>query len=367
MKYHVVHKRRARRLHHRRRPVTTTNTAPEADPLVQIEFGLWWPASDPDRLRGLAAAWEAMAFALDAAAEDLADHRATVTSTNQGAAVDAFAGFVDGWTTGHLPEAAAHCRELATACRDFASAVDEARDTIRRLAIEITASIAIGAGLAILTAGISAGAAATVTAAAVTRAGIVATSLAARVIAILSRVVTFAGVGALEAGATNLVIQTGRNAATNQNHDPFAGYDLDELTISTAGGAVFGAGLGTLRSIPLTRGLEPAVDATRLPGGVSGLPRTGSGLKPDLHHDFPVLIDTTSGNGRRFLIPHRRPGGGISAMPDELIQANGRLNAQDGIYEWIVRNGSVVHRRFIPRGVINGVPNQRPPRLHGGR
>ncbi|MEX2658341.1 MAG: hypothetical protein WD232_01495, partial [Acidimicrobiales bacterium] len=232
---------------------------------VQVEFGLWWPASDPEGLLNLAAAWEAMAGAIDAAAEDLVDHRGAVTGANEGAAIDAFARLLGGWTGSHLLAAAEHCRELATACRDFAEAVEDARDTIRQLAIEIAASIAIGVGLAILTAGISTGAAATFTAGAVARAGIVATSLTARVIAIVSRVVTFAGVGALEAGATNLVIQTGRNAATNPNHDPFSGYNLEELTVSTVGGGLLDGAFGGIRSIPLIRGIEPAVPPPRPP------------------------------------------------------------------------------------------------------
>ena len=340
--------------------MSDTATEPEADPQVEIEFGLWWPAADPDRLRDLAAAWDAMAVALDAGSDGLGTQRDAVTGANEGDAIDAFARYIDGWTTSHLPDAADQCRELAAASREFAGAVDEARDTIRQLAIEIAASIAIGVGLAILTAGVSAGAAAGITAAAVARAGIVATSLAARVVAILSRVVVFAGVGAVESGATNLVIQTGRNAITNPNHDPLAGYDLDELAVSTAAGGVLGGGFGGIRSTPLIRGAEPAVDATR--SGITGLTRVGSAAtKIDPHHAFPNLVDNFAVGGTRFLIPRRVPGGAVARLQDELVQVSGSLNGREGIFEWIIRNGQVVHRRFIPRGLVNGVPNQLPP------
>ena len=34
---------------------------------------------------------------------------------------------------------------------------------------------------------------------------------------------------------------------------------------------------------------------------------------------------------------------------------------QNGVFEWIVDStDGVTHRRFIPNGTINGIPNQRP-------
>lgn len=207
---------------------------PPEERVETIEFGLWWPSAEPDELRQAARAWEAMASSLDATAQSLRDHGARVTAANRGRAVDGFADYVARWTEDQLPAAAASCRSIATAFADYAEAVEDVRGQIRQMAMEIAATVAIGAGLAWLTAGLSAGAAAGITAAMVARAGLLATSTAARVIAMCSRIVVFAGVGALEGAAANLVVQTGRNTITNENHDPFGGYDVGELAWCSA-------------------------------------------------------------------------------------------------------------------------------------
>ncbi|MGH9155915.1 MAG: WXG100 family type VII secretion target [Acidimicrobiales bacterium] len=339
---------------------TETEVPPE-EQVETIEFGLWWPSADPGDLRQAARAWRAMADALEAAARELRGHAAEVAADNRGRAVDAFSSYIEGWTGTHLPTAAENCRAIATAFTDYADAVDNVRDQIRQMAIEIAATVAVGVGLAFFTAGLSAGAAAGNTAAMVARAGLLATSMAARVIAICSRIVAFAGVGALEGGATNLVIQTGRNAITNPNHDPFSGYDAGEVGWSVAGGAVVGSAFGALRAVPIMRGVEPAVDSSRPPFGVTGATRSSSALKIDPHHGFADLVDHATAGSRRTLILRRGPGGAVVGQ-DELMQRGGSLNGVDGVFEWIVRNGEVVHRRFIPRGVVNGVPNQVPPK-----
>lgn len=94
--------------------------------------------------------------------------------------------------------------------------------------------------------------------------------------------------------------------------------------------------------------------------GVSGIPRTGSALKTDLHHAFPDLVDNFSGSGQVFSIPTKGPGGVVVRQSD-LHQVTGSLNGGDGVFEWIVDVDEITHRRFIPGGTVTGFPNQVPP------
>jgi hypothetical protein len=41
-----------------------------------------------------------------------------------------------------------------------------------------------------------------------------------------------------------------------------------------------------------------------------------------------------------------------------LSQIKGSNNGVDGVFEWIVDEGNVTHRRFIPGGQVTGRPNQ---------
>jgi hypothetical protein len=93
--------------------------------------------------------------------------------------------------------------------------------------------------------------------------------------------------------------------------------------------------------------------------GVSGLSRTGSALKSDPHHAFPNLVDNFARDAKRFEIPTRGPGGQI-VRTSELFQVEGSLNGQPGVFEWIVDQDKISHRRFIPGGTVTGFPNQIP-------
>lgn len=44
----------------------------------------------------------------------------------------------------------------------------------------------------------------------------------------------------------------------------------------------------------------------------------------------------------------------------ELRQIEGSNNGVGGVFEWIVDEGNVTHRRFIPGGQVTGLPNQIP-------
>lgn len=89
-------------------------------------------------------------------------------------------------------------------------------------------------------------------------------------------------------------------------------------------------------------------------------PRTGSANKiDDGQHGFSNLIDNYAGSATSFEIDTKGPGGEI-VRTSELLQIEGSSNGIEGVFEWIVDEGNVTHRRFIPNGTITGYPNQNP-------
>lgn len=50
----------------------------------------------------------------------------------------------------------------------------------------------------------------------------------------------------------------------------------------------------------------------------------------------------------------------------ELRQIEGSNNGIGGVFEWIVDQGNVTHRRFIPGGKVTGLPNQVPKKYGEG-
>ncbi|MDH0661518.1 hemagglutinin repeat-containing protein [Pseudomonas sp. GD03858] len=93
---------------------------------------------------------------------------------------------------------------------------------------------------------------------------------------------------------------------------------------------------------------------------VIGKPRVGSANKlPDGQHGFNDIIDNYAGDAAKFDIPTKGPGGEVVRV-SELRQIEGSNNGVGGVFEWIVDEGNVTHRRFIPGGQITGLPNQIP-------
>jgi filamentous hemagglutinin len=76
------------------------------------------------------------------------------------------------------------------------------------------------------------------------------------------------------------------------------------------------------------------------------VPKTGSALKADLYHGFPLLVDELAEDAVQTQL---RPG-------TYLYQTEGSLNGVTGRYEWIVENGVMTHRMFVANGTMNGVP-----------
>jgi hypothetical protein len=79
---------------------------------------------------------------------------------------------------------------------------------------------------------------------------------------------------------------------------------------------------------------------------VQGLPRVGSALKTDPYHAFPDIVDNFASGATSTTL---RSGA-------TLHQVEGSLNGVAGRFEWIIDNGQVTHRMFVPGGTLNGVP-----------
>jgi hypothetical protein len=94
---------------------------------------------------------------------------------------------------------------------------------------------------------------------------------------------------------------------------------------------------------------------------VLGSSRTGSATKVDPLHSFPNMVDNYVGGATKFSIPTKGLGGTVVRQSD-LYQLEGSLNGKQGVFEWIVDQGQVTHRRFIPNGQVTGFPNQVPPK-----
>lgn len=72
----------------------------------------------------------------------------------------------------------------------------------------------------------------------------------------------------------------------------------------------------------------------------------------DAQHFFSNIVDNYASQATKFGL---KGGDGVTR---NLYQIHGSLRGQSGIFEWIVDGANVMHRRFIPGGVVNGIPNQ---------
>jgi hypothetical protein len=106
---------------------------------------------------------------------------------------------------------------------------------------------------------------------------------------------------------------------------------------------------------------DGAKAGAKIENDVLGSARAGSAIKTDPLHAFPDMVDNYAGDAAKFSIPAKGPGGVVTHQSD-LYQVEGTLNGKPGIFEWIVDQGQVTHRRFILNGTVTGFPNQIPPK-----
>ena len=206
---------------------------------VVSQVGLWWPAADEDALQSAAAAWERAAGELDRAAEVGRAGATRARGTWAGEAADRF---TVAWVSHEtvLHDDAAGCRALAEALRRYAAAVEAAKAQVRELAVTAGATIVAGVGLAWLTFGVSAAAAAGVSAGLVAAAAAIGVELSATAAAIVGGVVVGAVFGAVEAAAVDLAV-TQPLRVEGFGH---GGYSAAEAAGAAATGGLFGGVLG---------------------------------------------------------------------------------------------------------------------------
>ncbi|MFI6151165.1 hypothetical protein ACIBCA_00505 [Kitasatospora sp. NPDC051170] len=207
---------------------------------------MWWPDADPGKLRHVADAWDAMATALDNVTVPTNKAAAAIVANNHGPAIDAFGKFwgryYGGKDKGWLPETAAACRALAKALRDFAHEVDKAIDKLEEEAALVAGTLLVGTALAIVTVGISEGAALAASAAIVATAASVGITVSETIALIAATILVGAAFGAVEAITVDLAVAQPIRVELFGD----GGYSLDEAVEAGKSGEIMGAAGGGL-------------------------------------------------------------------------------------------------------------------------
>ncbi|MFH9350233.1 hypothetical protein [Kitasatospora sp. NPDC017646] len=218
---------------------------------VQKVTGMWWPDADPDKLRTVADAWEAMATAIDNVTAPTNQAAAAIVANNHGPAIDAFGKFwsryyggkdAAGKGKGWLPETADACRALAKALRDFAHEVDKAIKKLEEEAAIVGGTLVVGTALAIVTFSISADIAAATAAGIVATAASVGVAVSEAIATIAATVLVGAAFGAVEAITVDLAVAQPIRVELFGD----GGYSLTEAVDSAQTGEIMGAAGGGL-------------------------------------------------------------------------------------------------------------------------
>ncbi|MEU9043943.1 MULTISPECIES: hypothetical protein [unclassified Kitasatospora] len=212
--------------------------------------GMWWPDADPDKLRKVADAWEAMATAIDNVTAPTNQAAAAIVANNHGPAIDAFGKFwaqyyggqdSAGKGKGWLPDTADACRSLAKALRDFAAEVDKAIKKLEEEAAIVGATLVAGTALAFFTVGISEGVAVTAAAGIVATAAGLGVAVSETIAMIAATVLTGVVFGAVEA----IVVDVAVAQPIRVEFYDDGGYSLKEaVDAEKTGGIMGGAGAG---------------------------------------------------------------------------------------------------------------------------
>ncbi|MBC3843626.1 hypothetical protein GXW82_35685 [Streptacidiphilus sp. 4-A2] len=217
--------------------------------MVKDLTGMWWPAADSGKLRSAAAAWTAMATAIDDATAVANTAAQSVIHNNSGAAIDAFGTFWGRYYAsgkGWLPDTAAACRQMAKALDDFASEVDKAVSKLEEEATVVGAVLVAGTALAFFTAGLSEAAAGAATATIVAAADAIGVTVTDTVATIAGTTLTGIVFGSVESATVDLAVAQPVRVAFGDG-----GFSLSEVLSSAETGGLAGGAVGGLGAEPV--------------------------------------------------------------------------------------------------------------------
>ena len=136
---------------------------------------------------------------------------------------------------------------------------------------------------------------------------------------------------------------------------------VKDVATEVATGVVVGKVVQGAKALMAFKAVDNAIDATSRGKLILNTVNTGQRTSSaaykslnvdDAQHFFSDIIDNYASEATQFSIK------GGDDITRNLFQIEGSLNGNSGIFEWIVDGANVTHRRFIPNGVVNGMPNQ---------
>ncbi|HEY2220968.1 hypothetical protein [Actinomycetospora sp.] len=318
---------------------------------IVSEVGLWWPSADEDGLREAAQAWDRMATALDRAVDVGRTGAAQAGAHWHGDAAGRFAGtWAQHETTLH--DDAAGARALGAALREYADAVGDVKRRVEELAITAGATIVAGVGLAWLTFGTSAAAAAGVSASLVAAAGAIGVELSATAATIISGALVGVVFGAVEGAVVDMAVA--QPLRVQAFHD--GGYSASEVTTSAMTGGLFSGVLGGIAGA-VARPAGAANPRPPNPGPANpGPPNPGLTGAPDDVADLAEIDSRISAAldpaNRGALGPLFKPG--IHETPTATFTP-----AQRPAAELLQDEGHSVHARTDPAALVRSSPADR--------
>ncbi|NMO93172.1 WXG100 family type VII secretion target [Actinomycetospora sp. TBRC 11914] len=302
---------------------------------VVSEVGLWWPAADEDGLRTASQAWVRLAGALDHAVDV---GRAGHARALAGWTGDAAGRFDRAWRQHEaaLHDDAAGARALGDALARYADAVADAKRRVEELAVTAGATIAAGVGLAWLTFGTSAAAAAGVSAGLVAAASAIGVELSATAATIIGGALVGVAFGAVEGAVVDMAVA--QPLRVEAFHD--GGYSATEVGTAAGRGGLLSGLLG---------GIAPALPAgLRSPGrpGQAPAPTSAADDLGELDSRISAALDPAT---RGALGPLFRPG--IHETPTARLTP-----AQLPAARLLESEGRSVHARTDPAALVRSSP-----------